>query len=381
MTSLKIERDLDLDTLIKIGKVTIIYGARRVGKTTIIEKYLEKNNTEKTSYLSGENFIEKTQFEKLSYEQLNNTYSENDILFIDEAQNIQNVGAQCKILIDNIPTIKIILTGSSAIDLLNRTGEPLVGRSYTYELYPSSVHELQHSGVDFHLNRNVENLILFGGYPEVFQLNNVKDKRDYLNEIVSSYLFKDVLNFGEIRNSKVIFDLVKLLAYQIGSTVSNNELAEQLMIDVKTVQKYLDILEKCYIVKSLPSYHLNLRNALKKKKKYYFNDLGVRNAIVNNFENVLDRNDKGAIVENFIFTELLKHNGYTRGFKEFFYYRNYNDAEVDFIAQKDGKIELYETKFMSTKSAKQTPLGKAEIITFATCKTFIEDLYEHGSEG
>ncbi|QGY43877.1 AAA family ATPase [Maribellus comscasis] len=240
--------------------------------------------------------------------QLQRLVSGYNFVFIDEAQKITNVGLNLKIIHDNIPDIKIIATGSSSFELANRVSESLTGRTWTYTLYPISLVEWKELLNPFEMDQKIPEFLSFGMYPEIFSYKNDLDKMDYLKELVNSFLYRDLLELNQLKNSSKIFDLLKLLAFQIGSTVSYSELGKQLGLSTDTVISYIDLLEKVFVIFRLPGFSRNLRKEVTRNKKVFFYDIGVRNAIIENFSNPESRPDIGALWENFIIVERLKRN-------------------------------------------------------------------------
>lgn len=366
------KRDLSIEKILNKNKALIIYGARQIGKTTLIKEFISNlDSTNKYKFHTGEDLLFSERFMALDFNTLINEYKEISYLIIDEAQLIPSVGKQIKILIDQIPTITVILSGSSSIGLFE-VGEPLVGRSHVSNLYPLSIRELSRNNFDLKYTNRIHELMLFGSYPELINLSTKNEKIEYLLDIVGTYLLKDILTFDSIRNSSIILKLLKLLSYQIGNLVSYNELAQQLLVDVKTVQKYIDILEKSFIIFSLDSYAKNQRSAMKFKKKYYFVDLGIRNALTLSFDETLFRPDAGAMFENFAIIEKIKNNSYDKKFFNYYYFRDSKTAkEIDLIVERDSKIELFEFKTKHKQDNIKTSLGQAQIVTFENLESFL----------
>jgi len=276
---------------------------------------------------------------------------ENEILFIDEAQKIPEIGINLKILHDARPDLTIVVTGSSSFDLANSMQEPLTGRTRTFRLYPISVGELLRQMTKFEIRGQVENYLLFGMYPEVLTIADIRRKREHLMELSRAYLYKDILSLANIRNSDKIHRLLQLLALQVGSGVSVNKLANALDLSHETVNHYIDLLEKSFVLYRLSGYSNNLSKEVSKMDKIYFYDTGIRNAILENFSALSLRTDKGALWENFIISERIKMHSYARNHVRSFYWRVYTGAEVDLVEAYDGKLLGYEIK-ASTKIAK-----------------------------
>ena len=340
---MEIERKLK-EILLKYltsGKVNIVYGARRVGKTYLIRKIADELAL---PYLWLNGDLPDTQ-EFLSERNLGKYKSilaGKELLIIDEAQIVPKIGLALKIIVDEIPTLKIIASGSSAFDLNNNLGEPLVGRAHWHEMFPVSQGEISVYENYLETKRNLEERLIYGSYPEVYLLPNIEDKQNYLRELVSSYLLKDIISFDGIRNSAKVFDLLKLIAFQVGKEVSLLELAKQLEISKNTVEKYLDLLEKVYVLKQIKGFSKNLRKEITKSSRWYFWDTGVRNAVIGDFKSISFRNDVGELWENYLMMERLKKNKYERNFKETYFWRTYDQQEIDCIEVKNQEIEAFE---------------------------------------
>jgi len=330
------------------GKVNLLYGARRVGKTALIKRILKKAGN---NIFTGEgDDIQLRQILNSNDKTLILTaFQDYDVIFIDEAQRIENIGWSLKILIDNLPDTTIIASGSSSLKLSYKTGEPLTGRNLTRMLFPVSVLELKKQMGGMHIFQNLENYLLYGMYPEVLTAKNVKNKIAYLIELRNSYLFKDILELENVRNSDKIYDLLQLIAYQIGDEVSLNELANNLGLAKQTVERYLDLLEKSFIIKKVGGFSKNLRKEVTKTKRYYFYDNGIRNAIINNFNLLNNRNDVGMLWENFMVSERLKKQHYLQIYSKNYFWRTYDQKEVDLVEERDGKLFGFEFKWNPKK--------------------------------
>jgi len=342
-----IERELTRilkDKIHRSNKIQIIYGARQVGKTTLVQSILKELNYK---YLEV-NADEKLYNEILAsrdYDKLKLLIAGYDLLFIDEAQRIENIGINLKILYDRFPYLKIIVTGSSSLEISNRMHEPLTGRRWTYKLYPVSFVELSKYYNVIELNNRLEEFLIYGMYPEIFSLDNVKDKEHYLRLLTSSYLYKDVLEITAIKHSSKLDDLLRLLAFQVGSQVSLNELGRSLNMSKDTVNNYIDLLEKSFVVFRLKGYSKNLRKEVSKMDKIYFYDLGVRNAVINNFNNLKYRDDIGKLWENFLLAERMKNLHYALEFPNQYFWRTYSGAELDYVEEHQGRLYGYEFKW------------------------------------
>ncbi|MFO8129765.1 MAG: ATP-binding protein, partial [Bacteroidales bacterium] len=278
-----------------------------------------------------------------------------DILFIDEAQRIPDIGINLKIIHDNLPSVKILATGSSSFDLANKIKEPLTGRTSTHILYPIALSELAVHYNAFELQSKLEEYMIYGMYPVIFHHASGHSKEKYLRELTSAYLYKDVLELSSIKNNSKISSLLKMLALQIGSETSINELAINLKLSQETVASYIELLEKAFIIFRLGGFSRNLRKEVTKRNKIYFWDLGVRNCLVENFNGFGLRNDVGAMWENFIIAERLKHLEYTQNYLSSYFWRTYTGAEIDYVEEKGGALYAYEIKYKKArKSAPKT---------------------------
>lgn len=326
------------------GKVSILYGPRRVGKTELIKKLISGQHGNIYSG-TGDNLELREILSSQRLSRITSLLGNYEILFIDEAQRIPNVGVALKLLIDNFPDITIIATGSSSFDLSNQLGEPLTGRNITRILFPVSVFELYQQYGGMHVLDMLENLIIFGGYPENLQAKTRQEKMEYLLSLRDSYLFKDILELENIRNPSKLTDLLKLLAFQIGQEVSLNELANNIGIAKQSVGRYLDLLEKSFIIKKVVGFSRNLRKEIVKSNRYYFWDNGIRNALINNFNPTDQRNDKGMLWENFLFMERMKTKEYKRILSNDYFWRTYDQQEIDLVEEREGKLCGYEFKY------------------------------------
>ncbi|WP_234461918.1 ATP-binding protein [Pedobacter segetis] len=326
------------------NKVLLLYGTRRVGKTYLI-KSVEKDYTIPFLHLNAEDADVASILENRSVSNYQRLLAGKKLLIIDEAQVIPEIGKILKLMIDSFEDLTIIATGSSAFDLSNQTGEPLTGRSYTYHLYPVSQKELSALENNLETKQNLDDRLVFGSYPEVFQLETPKEKEEYLKNLVKSYLLKDILHFENIQNSTKIFDLLKLMAYQVGSEVSLNELGKKLGISKNTVERYLDLLSKVQILFKLGGFSTNLRKEIIKSAKWYFFDNGIRNAIINDFRLVPVRQDLGLLWENYCIYERIKLNNHQQINSEYYFWRTYDQQEIDLIEKTGKEIKAFEFKY------------------------------------
>ena len=316
-------------------KIVIIYGARQVGKTTLVRKFLE---TGKSLYLNGDFIDDAEKLDKPTKEMVSR-FENIDILIIDEAQNISNIGLKLKVIHDTLPNLKIIATGSSSFELSNKVSEPLTGRHFSHIMYPFSFIETKNNEVI------IDESLIYGMYPDVFLQTTKKDKKEIIERIAGSYLFKDLLNIEYIKNPKSLEYLLKVLASQVGNEVSYNEISNTLNIDIKTVSKYIDILEKLFIVFALNPLSSNTRKSITKKKKYYFYDLGIRNAVLGDFTEIDYRNDRGALWENLCIIERLKRNSALDRNPRYYFFRTYQGDEIDFIEIENTIVTGFEFKY------------------------------------
>jgi predicted AAA+ superfamily ATPase len=339
----------NLEKYIEPNKVLVLYGPRRVGKTTLVKQYLEKT---KYSYRfdTGDDIRIQEILSSENLEKIRSYVGEAELVVLDEAQNIPNIGIALKLMVDHIPGIKIIATGSASFQLANSIGEPLVGRQWTKTLYPISQYELTQSTSAFDLQNALEQRLIYGSYPEIFTASSNDRRRQILLEITGSYLLKDILALENIRRSHVLVQLLRLLAFQIGSEVSLSEIGNQLEIDKKTVARYLDLLEKSFVLYPLESFSRNMRKAISKKKKYYFWDLGIRNALITNFNSLDTRDDIGKLWENFIVMERVKTQSYKPIYANNYFWRTWDKKEVDWVEMRGGKLHGYEIKWKKKAS-------------------------------
>ncbi|MHC1782222.1 MAG: ATP-binding protein [Anaerolineaceae bacterium] len=333
------------------NKVLVIYGPRRVGKTTLLTHFL-KDTSLKYKLDSGDNIRTQQILSSQDFSQILPYVEGYDLLAIDEAQNIPNIGMALKIIVDQTPDIRVVVTGSSSFELAGQVGEPLTGRKRTLTLYPMSQSELFTIHNRFELHENLADYLIYGTYPEVLLAPSNSLKIEVLTEITNSYLLKDILAFDRIKSSRTLLDLLKLLAFQIGSEVALSELSTQLGIDVKTVKRYLDLLEKAFVIYRLNGFSRNLRQEVSNKSKYYFLDTGIRNAIIAQFSRLDQRNDQGALWENFMVVERLKFRAYSLLHANEYFWRTYQGQEIDLVEDCNGTLSGYEFKWSPKKKAR-----------------------------
>lgn len=354
------------------NQVILLYGPRQVGKTTLIKEILGKMqgrvleiNADLTPY---NQVLSSRDLGKLKG--LTDGY---DILFIDEAQRIPEIGINLKILHDQFPNLKIIATGSSSLDLASKVREPLTGRTWSHNLYPISVSELAATRNRFEMDLMLEELLLFGSYPMVLNIGNYAEKREYLLELTSAYLYKDLLELSSIKNAPKMRDLLRLLAYQVGSEVSIHELSNTLGLHREAIINYIDLLEKAFVIFRLSGFSRNLRKEITKQDKIFFWDLGVRNALIENFSPLASRDDNGKLWENFLIVERIKTQSYRLERSNRYFWRTYTGAELDYVEERDGILSGFEFKF-SQKTAK-APQAWLETYAHSTFLTVNRDNY------
>jgi len=343
-----------LDKHLKTNRVLLIYGARRVGKTTLLTHYLDSTHY-RYRLDSGDNIRIQELFGTLDFDRIIEYAQGYDLIALDEAQEIPNIGKALKILVDQVKNIRVIATGSSSFNLAQSASEPLTGRKKTLTLYPLAFMELLHKYNRFELREHIEEFLIFGQYPEVAESKQREAKIDVLQELVDSYLLKDILTLEQVKSSKLLMDLLKLLAFQVGQLVSYNELATQLHLDVKTIARYLDLFEKAFVIYKLGGFSRNLRKEITSKHKYYFYDNGIRNAVIRQFNHLDLRNDIGLLWENFIFMERMKYTNYHAFYGNRYFWRTYQGQEVDLVEEKDGQLNGYEFKWSDKKHREVGP--------------------------
>lgn len=329
---------------LKPGKVVLIYGARRVGKTILLKNIVNAFQGKILS-LNGESFETISLFGIRTREAYRQFLDEVDLLAIDEAQNIPDIGKVLKFIVDEFPLMKVLVTGSSSFDLVNKAGEPLVGRGTKLLLSPFSSEELSQNESPLDSQRNLDQRLIYGTYPDVILTDSLSEKAEYLRDVVDAYLLKDILSIDGIRSSSKMLNLLRLIAFQSGSIVSCDELGKQLGLSRNTIEKYLDLLEKVFVIYRVGAYSGNLRKELSKAAKWYFCDTGIRNAVINDFSPLSMRNDVGALWENFMVSERRKLNHNHRLGREHYFWRTYDRQEVDLLEVCDGSIDAFEFKW------------------------------------
>ena len=334
----------NLRQLIIPGKVIVIYGPRRVGKTTLLKKYLESENNS-VLFVNGDDIIVRQYLESQSIQTLRDFVGNHRLLVVDEAQYVEKIGLNLKLIVDHIPEIKVIVTGSSSFDLPRDVGEPLTGRKYVLKLFPLSQMEISKIEKRHETTASLESRLIYGSYPEVVLIRDNRRREDYLRELIQSYLFKDVLALEGIRYANKLVRLLQLLAFQIGKQVSFAELGKQLSMSKNTVERYLDLLEKVFVIYRRSGFSRNLRKEITKSQRYFFYDTGVRNVLIGNFNPLAVRNDLGELWENYIITERMKRQEYLRKVTNSYFWRTYDKKEIDLVEERQGRLFGYEVKW------------------------------------
>lgn len=325
------------------GKIIIIYGARQVGKTTLIRSVGAAYKQEETLFLNCDEPDIRALLTDATSTQLEALIGSKKIIFIDEAQRVKNIGLTLKLFADTMPERQIIATGSSSLDLANAIVEPLTGRKFEFQLYPLSLRELTDRYSALELQRLLEQWLIYGLYPEV--VIKMSEASILLPELAGSYLYRDVLQFQDIRKPELLERLLQALALQIGSEVSYNELAATLQVGKETIAHYIELLEKCFVIFRLPPFSRNLRTELTKMRKIYFFDLGIRNALIRNFNPIHLRSDVGALWENFLICERLKNHSNEGAFLNTYFWRTHQQQEIDYLEETAGKLSAFEFKW------------------------------------
>ena len=349
------------------GKAIIIIGARQVGKTTLLNMFMDEYNDD-SLYLNCDEFDVREILRDATSTKLKAIFGDKKLILIDEAQKVENVGLTIKIIVDSFKQYQVIATSSASIGLTEQVSEPLTGRKYEFILFLISWKEyVNHSGY-LEANRDLENRLIYGMYPEVILKKG--EERETIKNITQSYLFKDVFTYKDLKKPEVLEKLVKALALQIGNLVSYNEISQLLKIDLETVQRYIDILEKSYIIFRLPSFQRNIRNELSKSRKVYFYDLGVRNAILNNFLPLNRQTDLRAMWENFLIVERMKNNFNSNISFNYYFWRTHQKQEIDYIEDRENELQAFEISFVPNSKKK---IPRTFIDNYPDAKTSVID--------
>lgn len=346
---MKVERILK-NTLIdqfNSGKAIVLIGPRQVGKSTLINDILMEKDF---LFLDGDDFTVQQQLSEPNTSYLKRLIGDKKIVFIDEAQRIKNIGITSKIIIDQFKDVQLLLSGSSAFELNHEINEPLTGRKWEYNMYPISFEELEKTIGFSEVSKELEQRIIYGMYPDV--LNHPGKEKEVLDNLINSYLYKDILMLSGIKKADVLQKLTQALALQIGNEVSYNELAQLIGVNKETISSYIDLLEKAYVLYRVDPFSRNLRNEIKTNRKIYFYDTGLRNALIANFNSLDLRQDKGALWENFLISERIKYLKYNKRYTKTYFWRTAQQQEIDWVEEVDGKITAYEFKWKSKKKVK-----------------------------
>jgi uncharacterized protein len=354
------------------GKTIIVFGPRQVGKTTLIQKVVgDKTHL----FLDADDPEARLLLTRPNTEDLRTLIGSYNLVFIDEAQRIEDVGLTLKIIHDQFKDVQLIVSGSSAFELSNQTSEPLTGRKWEYKMYPVSWEELESHVGFLTATRQLEQRLIYGSYPDV--LNNPGDERSILTTLSGDYLYKDILAFAGIRKPDILDKIVRALALQVGHEVSYNEVAQLVGVDKNTVSSYIDLLEKSYVIFSLPSFSRNLRNEIKTNRKIYFVDNGIRNAVIQNFSPLEFRQDVGPLWENFLISERMKYKAYHQHYAHSYFWRTTDQKEVDYVEDIDGQIYGFEFKWNPKSKGKPprqfeaTYQAKVKIISPENFRDFV----------
>ena len=345
MKTIKRALQNEIEMRLKPQKVLLLFGARRVGKTILVNQIVQDYNGKKLM-LNGESMDTVRLLEERSTTHYRQLFSGIDLLCIDEAQHVPDIGMKLKLIIDEVPGIRVIGTGSSSFDLQNMAGEPLVGRSTQFLLTPFSIAELVHSSSQIEYMQTMEQRIVYGHYPELESMENEKFKQEYLNDVVDAYLLRDILAFDGLKNAQKMHDLLRLIAFQTGSEISFDELGKQLSLSRNTVERYLDLLQKSFVLFRIGGFSRNLRKEVSKASKWYFYDTGIRNAVIRDYRPFRQRPDteRGALWENYFISDRLKRANNNRLGINFYFWRTYDQQEIDLIEEENGHLSAIEMK-------------------------------------
>ena len=365
-----------LDSLVRAvapGRVVVLYGPRRVGKTTLIRQFATEHAPD-ALVVSGEDITVRHYLESQSVERLRSFVGARRTLIVDEAQHVREIGLSLKLLVDHVDGLRVIATGSSSFDLAQRTGEPLTGRKRTLLLLPLSQLELSPRETAHETAAGLESRLVYGAYPEVVLEASASEREAYLRELISSYLFRDVLALEGVRQAAKLLRLLQSLAFQVGQEVSLPELGSRVGLAVRTVDRYLDLLEKAFVLYSRHGFSRNLRKEITRSRRYFFFDNGVRNGLIANFSPLALRDDVGALWENYVLGERLKFNLYTGRFVESYFWRTYDQQEVDLVESHGGRLAAAEMKW-SPRASVRPPAGWRRAYPEATWQVVHPDNY------
>ena len=343
----------NLEDYLEPNRAVVIFGPRRVGKTTLLNQFLAKTKL-KYKLDNGENLQVQQILSSSDFGEIIPYVNRYELYAVDEAHKVANIGLGLKIIVDQVPDIKVIATGSSSFELSGQTGEPLTGRKISLILYPVSQFELKKEFSPIELKQKLPEFLVFGGYPEVLTAATKIAKIKILEELVNSYLLKDILELERVKGAKILLDLLRLIAFQIGGEVSLSELSRNLGIDLKTIARYLDLFEKSFILYNLRGFSRNLRSEVNRKSKYFFYDNGIRNAVISNFNDLELRDDIGKLWENFLVAERLKKQAYSPIFANNYFWRTWEKKEIDWIEEREGKLFGFEFKYSPARRPRLT---------------------------
>ena len=333
------------------GKVVLIMGARRVGKTTLLKK-VKNQAKEKVLYFNGDDIDTHELFAKRSVANFKRIIGDHKMLIFDEAQEIADIGKKLKLIVDEFPHLKILVSGSSSFDLNNKTGEPLVGRAIFLRMHPFAQSEIEQQENAIETKGSLEDRLIYGSYPDVWKAKTSNDKKQYLKELVNAYLLKDVLSFDGIQKSDKLLNILKMLAFRVGSEVSIESMGNDLGLSKNTVDRYLDLLTKVFVVYRLDGFSKNLDTEITKKSKWYFYDNGIRNALINNFNPLSLRDDNGKIWENYLLTERIKKHSFNQWTGNMHFWRTHTKQEIDLIEEENENLNAFEFKLNPKKKIK-----------------------------
>lgn len=357
------------------GKVLVLYGPRQVGKTTLARELLASISL-RSRFVNADELVYREALSSQSRNILGDVLGDAELLVIDEAQRIPNIGLNLKIMVDSFPQVAILATGSASFELANRISEPLTGRSFTFTLYPLSYQEVGQYFGAIEARAQLERWMVWGGYPAILTTQDARLRERLLNELVGAYLYRDILEIDGVRKSAKIVDLLRLLAFQIGQEVSVNELAASLALNRQTVEKYLDLLEKVFVIYRIGGYSRNLRKEVTKNARYYFYDNGVRNSLIQNFNPLGLRNDVGQLWENYMMAERMKANQLYDRFVNRYFWRTYDQKEIDLVEEYGGELYGYEFKWQSEEIRKSVRKAFLEAYPGAKLTTVSRQNYE-----
>ena len=357
--------DYSIEQQLFKGKAIILVGPRQVGKTTLLRELVARSDRRVLS-LNCDEPETQAMLTNTNVAKLKGIIGDHKLVVIDEAQKVDNIGLTLKLIVDNIEGVQVVATGSSAFELRNRLNEPLTGRKFEYQMYPISCGEIIDTYGLLEERRTLENRLVYGSYPDI--VTHPEAARRYLTDLTQSYLYKDILSLNDVRKPQLLDRLLQALAFQVGSEVSTNELARTLQTDNKTIDKYIDLLEKCYVIFRLGGLSRNLRTELKRAKKIYFYDNGVRNAIIQQFAPVQMHNDIGALWENFFIVERMKRNHYAGHYCNSYFWRTSLQQEIDLVEEADGAMTAFEMKW---NPAKKTLFSKSFLEAYNVKETVV----------